>query len=150
MEIDGRGLRIAVIHTRWNARVVDALRDGCVAELRRCGVSEEDIVVQDVPGAFELPFAVRHIMRTKHVHAVVAIGCLIKGETMHFEYIADAVSHSLMRCNETGGAPVIFGVLTVLTEAQALARAGLGGATTHNHGVDWAQASMQMARLAEE
>jgi 6,7-dimethyl-8-ribityllumazine synthase len=78
--------------------------------------------------------------------AVIAIGVLIKGETMHFEYIADAVTHGLMRVQLDSGVPVIFGVLTVLNEEQGLARAGLGGKDgAHNHGEDWGNAAVELA-----
>ena len=77
--------------------------------------------------------------------AIIAIGCLIKGETMHFEYIADAVSHGLMRVQLDGQVPVIFGLLTVLTEEQGLARAGIGGEKAHNHGLDWGSAAVELA-----
>lgn len=76
--------------------------------------------------------------------AVIAIGVLIKGETMHFEYIADAVTHGLMRVQLDAGVPVIFGVLTVLNEEQGLARAGLGKGS-HNHGEDWGNAAVELA-----
>jgi 6,7-dimethyl-8-ribityllumazine synthase len=76
--------------------------------------------------------------------AVIAIGTLLKGETMHFEYIADAVSHGLMRVQLDAGVPVVFGLLTVLDELQGLNRAGLGGKGGHNHGEDWGLAAVEM------
>ena len=76
--------------------------------------------------------------------AVIAIGVLVKGETMHFEYIAESVSHGLMRVQLDSGIPVIFGLLTVLDEAQGLARAGLGGENSHNHGEDWGSAAVEL------
>ncbi|EAL88488.1 hypothetical protein KXX16_001643 [Aspergillus fumigatus] len=80
----------------------------------------------------------------KPFDAIIAIGVLIKGETMHFEYIADAVSHGLMRVQLDTGVPVIFGVLTVLTEEQGLERAGLGKKGMHNHGEDWGKAAVEL------
>jgi 6,7-dimethyl-8-ribityllumazine synthase len=77
--------------------------------------------------------------------AIIAIGVLIKGETMHFEYIADAVSHGLMRVQLDGQVPVIFGLLTLLTEEQGLKRAGIGGEGSHNHGLDWGAAAVELA-----
>ncbi|KAH1383418.1 hypothetical protein KXV52_000997, partial [Aspergillus fumigatus] len=82
----------------------------------------------------------------KPFDAIIAIGVLIKGETMHFEYIADAVSHGLMRVQLDTGVPVIFGVLTVLTEEQGLERAGLGKKGMHNHGEDWGKAAVELAK----
>ena len=115
-----------------------------------------NITTESVPGSYELPFAVQSLLKTHPklstlgdadtpdtFDAIVAIGVLIKGETMHFEYIADAVSHGLMRVQLDTGVPVVFGLLTVLTEEQALVRAGvLGGG--HNHGEDWGAAAVEM------
>lgn len=86
-------------------------------------------------------------MPSQPFNAVIAIGVLIKGETMHFEYISDSVSHGLMRVQLDTGVPVIFGVLTALTENQALLRAGIGkdGNKGHNHGEDWGLAAVEMA-----
>lgn len=80
----------------------------------------------------------------KAFDAIIAIGVLIKGATMHFEYIADAVSHGLMRVQLDSGIPVIFGLLTVLTEEQGLERAGLGNSGMHNHGEDWGSAAVEL------
>jgi 6,7-dimethyl-8-ribityllumazine synthase len=77
--------------------------------------------------------------------AIIAIGVLIKGETMHFEYIADATSHGLMRVQLETGVPVVFGLLTLLTEEQGLERAGLGSGKKHNHGEDWGSAAVELA-----
>ena len=82
------------------------------------------------------------------MNAVIAIGCLIKGETMHFEYIAEATSHGLMDVQLKTGTPVVFGVLTCLTDEQALARAGLTP-NGHNHGYDWAITAIEMANLGK-
>jgi len=82
--------------------------------------------------------------------AVIAIGVLIKGETMHFEYIADAVSKGLMRVGLDTGVPVIFGLLTVLTEKQAMARAGMVDGEMHNHGVDWGSAAVELGAKGKQ
>ena len=112
-------------------------------------------LLSQVPGAYELPFAAKCLMRSSDVDAVMCIGCLIKGETMHFEYICEAVTQGIMRLNLDGDntppGPVIFGVLAVLNEEQAKARAGLGeGSDKHNHGVEWAQSALHMANVREE
>jgi 6,7-dimethyl-8-ribityllumazine synthase len=86
-----------------------------------------------------------HPGRNERFDVAIAIGVLIKGETMHFEYIAEAVSNGLMRVSLDTGLPVIFGVLTVLTQEQAMERAGLVPGKTHNHGVDWGHAAVEMA-----
>ncbi|KAK2797005.1 hypothetical protein FQN51_008866 [Onygenales sp. PD_10] len=156
---DGSDLRIAIVHARWNAPIIDALIDGAKKTMLAAGVKEENIVYESVPGSYELPFAVQRVHtasliqsqsnaqpQTKPFDAIIAIGVLIKGETMHFEYIADAVSHGLMRVQLDSSAPVIFGLLTVLTEEQGLARAGLGGDASkmHNHGEDWGNAAVEL------
>ena len=153
-------MRVAIVHARWNPKIVGALLDGTIKGLRKHGVTAENIQVADVPGSFELPFAARGVIQQGGsmtlesfsadnipnrlaFDVVVAIGVLIKGETMHFEYIADAVSTGLMREQMDSGTPIVFGLLTVLNEEQGLARAGLkeGG---HNHGEDWGAAAVEL------
>ncbi|KAJ3149690.1 hypothetical protein HDU86_006867 [Geranomyces michiganensis] len=145
---DGSGLRILIVHTRWNAPVVQALVKGATAALRAAGVTE--ITVRDVPGCYELPLATSSLLAQRPYDAAISIGVLIKGSTMHFEYIADAASHGLMRVGLDARRPVIFGILTCLTEDQAKERAGIAGAAGnegHNHGRDWGLAAVEMARL---
>jgi 6,7-dimethyl-8-ribityllumazine synthase len=101
-----------------------------------------------VAGAFELPFACQQLLKTGKYDACIAVGVLIKGSTMHFEYIADAVSHGLMKVGLDHGIPVVFGVLTCLSEEQACERAGIG-ADSHNHGIDWAETAIQQALLVK-
>lgn len=145
---DGRGLRVAIVHAKWNAEVVGALVSGCRAELLRAGVAPHDVVELEVSGSYELPYAASRVIASQKVDAVVCVGVLIKGGTMHFEYICEAVTQGIMRVQLDSGVPVLFGVLTVLSEQQAKERAGLapGG---HNHGVEWAQTAVEMARLRE-
>ncbi|KAJ2785139.1 lumazine synthase [Coemansia javaensis] len=189
--LDGSGLKILIVHTRWNSEIVDPLVRGARQALARLGVQEQNIVVRDVPGAYELPGAAQRLIRqsqqqsTNLVGAVVddlmtaagelsgsvtgtaprdpaasvksgpfdaaiCIGVLIKGSTMHFEYIADATSQGIMRVGLDTGVPTVFGVLTCLTDDQAMERAGIGrGADPgHNHGEDWGAAAVEMALLA--
>ncbi|KDO28930.1 hypothetical protein SPRG_05803 [Saprolegnia parasitica CBS 223.65] len=147
--LDGRGLRIGICYTKWNEEVISALRDGAVATLKEAGVADKDIVLFSVPGAYELPYAASRMISSKAVDAVICIGCLIKGETMHFEYICEAVTQGIKDLNLTTGVPVLLGVLACLNETQARARAGLeeGG---HNHGVEWAQTAIEMGILRRE
>jgi len=116
--------------------------------------TSNDSYITSVPGSFELVYAAKKLIHDPpkgiiHINAVVCCGCLIKGETMHFEYICEAVSQGIMRLNTEGPAPipVIFGVLACLTDDQARARAGLieGG---HNHGEDWGTTALEMGRLS--
>lgn len=152
--IDGSRLRILIIHTRWNSLIVDKLVEGCYKTLIANKVKEENITIVDVPGAFELPFAAKQLMLKSFAspnpyHACIPIGVLIKGSTMHFEYIADATSHGIMKVGLDIGRPVIFGVLTCLSEAQALERAGVqtSDKPAHNHGIDWANAAIEMSSI---
>lgn len=136
-------MKIGIVHARWNSKVITALVEGAVKRLVDLGVQEENIVIESVPGSYELPFGTKILSKREKFDAMISIGTLIKGGTMHFEYIADAVSHGLMKLQEEIDTPVIFGVLTCLTEEQALARAGLTP-NGHNHGSDWGAAAVEM------
>lgn len=146
---DGSKLRIGIVHGRWNSVVIDALVQGAAEKLLSLGVKKENIIIESVPGSYELPFGCQLVESTYNVDAVIGIGVLIKGSTMHFEYICDAVSNQLMRMQWELKKPVIFGVLTCLTEEQALQRAGLS-AGSHNHGADWGAAAVEMAIKTEK
>jgi 6,7-dimethyl-8-ribityllumazine synthase len=142
----GAGLRVAIISAKWNLKIIEALVAGCVKSLKSTGVKDADILRIEVPGAYELPGAATQLIESKAVDAVICVGTLIKGETMHFEYICEAVSHGIMDLNlRPEGIPVIFGVLTCLTDLQALSRAGIDPAGKgHNHGLDWGLAAVEM------
>ncbi|SCU84180.1 LADA_0D00298g1_1 [Lachancea dasiensis] len=143
---DGSNVKVGIIHARWNKKVIDALVDGAIKKMLSLGVKEENIVVETVPGSFELPYATKRFTKMVNLDVVIPIGVLIKGSTMHFEYISDSTTHALMRLQEDINIPVIFGLLTCLTEEQALARAGLDEAKSmHNHGEDWGAAAIEMA-----
>ena len=143
-KLNGEGLRIGIVATQWNQEIVGMLRDRCKAALIDAGVQAENIVEQSVSGAYELPFAAQRLAKSGSVDAVVPIGVLVKGETMHFEYIADAVSHGLMRVGLDTNIPIVFGVLTCLTEEQAEQRATPDG---KDHGYEWGQTAIEMALL---
>lgn len=108
------------------------------------GVRDNDVTLVHVPGAFEIPVTALHLAETGRFDAVICLGCLIKGDTMHFEYIAEATSHGIMNVSVTTGVPVAFGVLTALTEAQAAARSEPGEG---NKGREAALAAIEMATL---
>lgn len=145
-KVNGNGLRIGICHTQWNKEIVGSLVSGCEQELKAQGVSE--VIVVAVPGSYELPYGASQMISAYNLDGVVCIGCLIKGDTMHFEYISEAVTQGIMRINLDTGAPVLFGVLTCMTEEQARLRAGLES-TGHNHGVEWAQSVVEMAQLKQ-
>lgn len=150
-EYDGSNLRIGIIHARWNRVVIDALVEGAIKRMKSLGVKEENIIIETVPGSYELPWGTKRFVdrqkkEGKPLDAVIPIGVLIKGSTMHFEYISDSTTHALMNLQEKVNLPVIFGLLTCLTEEQAFARAGIDEAKSmHNHGEDWGAAAVEMA-----
>ena len=139
---DGRGLRILVLRSSFNAAVVDGLLAGARAALDRMGVA--DVAVESVPGAFELPLAARVAAESGRFDAVVALGAVIRGETDHYEHIAREAAAGLAAVARETGVPVGFGVLTVTEEAHALARSAPGPG---NKGAEAAQAAVAMARL---
>lgn len=141
---NGKGYRIAVIAAEWNPEVTDAMLDGAVETLRQNGVEEKDLYVYRVPGTFELPTAAEQILNRTAVHAVICIGCVIQGETRHFEFICQAVSQGLTNVAINHGHPVIFSVLTCDTMQQALDRAG---GRHGNKGVEGAITALKMIAL---
>eukprot|EP01126_Amoeba_proteus_P012038 TRINITY_DN1493_c0_g1_i2.p1 TRINITY_DN1493_c0_g1~~TRINITY_DN1493_c0_g1_i2.p1 ORF type:complete len:196 (+),score=35.81 TRINITY_DN1493_c0_g1_i2:136-723(+) len=145
-DVEGRGLRVGIVHTEWNTVIVGALLKGAKDELVRLGVLAGDIEIFTVPGSFELPYACKRMIESKEVDVVIAIGCLIKGSTLHFEYISQGVTQGLMSLNLESSVPVIYGVLECLNEEQALERAGLQGGHG-NHGKDWALTAVSMGNL---
>jgi 6,7-dimethyl-8-ribityllumazine synthase len=139
-----RDYRFAVIVSRFNPHVTDGLLAGARAAFDVAGLAEGALTVLRVPGAFEIPVTAQRLAESGQFDAVVCLGCLIKGDTMHFEYIADAVSHGLTRVALATGVPVAFGVLTTHTDEQAVARAQPG---PENKGGEAARAAIEMATL---
>ncbi|MGH3118614.1 MAG: 6,7-dimethyl-8-ribityllumazine synthase [Vicinamibacterales bacterium] len=138
------GLRFAIVVSRFNDLVTTRLRDAALATLVERGASRDTIVVHEVPGSFEIPQAARRVAETGTIDAIVCLGCLIRGATPHFEYIASAVAHGLTDASGETGVPMAFGVLTTNTVEEALERAGEGAA---NKGREAALAAIEMARL---
>jgi 6,7-dimethyl-8-ribityllumazine synthase len=134
-------LRIAVVASRFNHFIVDLLVSGARDALERKGISESNVVLAWVPGAFELPLLAERFASSKKYHAVIALGAVIRGGTPHFEYVAGECARGLMRVSLDHGIPVIFGVLTTDTVEQALERAGTGEG---NKGFDAAMAAIEM------
>jgi 6,7-dimethyl-8-ribityllumazine synthase len=144
---DAHGFTFAVIRSEWNTEITGKLRDGCMAVLREKGVKPDDIYSIDVPGTYELPMAASLVLKQRSVDAVICLGCVIKGETRHDEYIAQAVSKSLLDISHAANKPVIFGVLTTENYQQALERAG---GSYGNKGIEAASAAIDMALLFRE
>lgn len=138
------GLRFAVVVARFNEFVTGRLVAAALDTLVSLGASVDAIAVHDVPGSFEIPQAARRVAETGKIDAVVCLGCLIRGATPHFEYIASAVAHGIMDASGETGVPMAFGVLTTNTVEEALERAGEG---PENKGREAALAAIEMARL---
>ena len=116
--------KIAVVVAEWNEEITEALYEATVASLLSNGVKKENIVRKNVPGTFELSLAALWMGEKKHIDAVICLGCVIQGETPHFEYICQAVANGITTAGLKTRKPVIFGVLTTLNKQQALDRAG--------------------------
>ena len=148
MELQGSrtaaGCRFAIVVSRFNEEITAGLLRGARAALADAAVRDEDVTIVRVPGAFELPLAARRIAEGGDVDAVICIGCLIKGDTMHFEYIAAAASQGIMDASASTGVPIAFGLLTTMTDAQAEQRAADG---PDNKGREAALAAVEMATL---
>jgi 6,7-dimethyl-8-ribityllumazine synthase len=138
------GRRVAVIVSKYNDFVTDRLQAGALAALAGAGVASSDITVVRVPGAFEIPLAAQHAAESGRFDAIVCLGCLIRGETPHFEYISSAVSQGLTTAAAATGVPMAFGVLTTNSAEEAVARAGDGPG---NKGHEAAMAAMEMAEV---
>lgn len=140
--LSGRGLRIGVVQARFNASIGDRMREGCLAELARLGVGADDIEVVSVPGALEVPLALRLLAQSDEFDALVAIGCVIRGETYHFELVCNESAAGITRVQLDTLLPVANAILTVENEAQAEARIVKGA--------EAARVAVEMANLAEE
>lgn len=138
------GYRLAIVVSRFNEEITEGLLQGARELLTEASVPEENITVIRVPGAFEIPITAQRLGESGEYDAVVCLGCLIKGETMHFEYIAEAASHGIIQAAAATGVPMAFGVLTTLTDQQAEERSRSGPG---NKGREAAAAALEMAKL---
>jgi 6,7-dimethyl-8-ribityllumazine synthase len=138
--------KFAVVAARYNDDIVDALLDGARAAWRKYGGIDAALRVERVPGAFELPLAARALALSGAVDAVVALGCVIRGDTAHFEFVAGQCAHGLQRVMLDTGVPVSFGVLTVDTRAQALERAAPDSLNKGGEAIDTALAMASLLR----
>lgn len=142
---DGRGLRVGVVVARFNELVTDRLLAGALDGLRAAGVEAQDIHLARVPGALEIPFAARALATGAGVDAVIALGCVVRGETAHFDVVARESAAGVGAVALATGVPVLNAILTTENMDQALDRAGGKGG---NRGRDAAYAAVEMARLA--
>lgn len=143
-DFNARGLRFGIVASRFNDFIVDRLVDAAVGTLTKHGVTPSDIEIVRVPGAFETPLALKKLAETRRFSALIALGCVIRGATAHFDYVAGEASRGISHVSLTHDVPVGFGLLTVDTIEQAIERAGTKGG---NKGADAALAAIQMATL---
>jgi 6,7-dimethyl-8-ribityllumazine synthase len=143
-DFSARGLRFGIVVARFNDFIVERLLEGAVDVLLRHGAEAGDIEVVRVPGAFEMPLAVKKLAAARRHHALIALGCVIRGATPHFEYVAGEASRGIAQAALAFDLPIGFGLLTVDTIEQAIERAG---AKAGNKGVDAALSALQMATL---
>jgi 6,7-dimethyl-8-ribityllumazine synthase len=139
-----RDLRFAIVAARFNDAIVEHLVRGAVDALVRHGASEKQVEIIRVPGAFDLPFIARRVAMAKRADAIVALGCVIRGATPHFEYVAGQCASGLARAADDSGVPIAFGVLTTDTIEQAVERSGTKAG---NKGADAAMVALEMANL---
>ena len=145
-DLQGQGLKVAIVTSRYNGFITDRLVEGALDALRRHGVQEKDITIVKVPGSFELPLAARRASAGK-VDAVIALGALIRGGTPHFDYLSAEVTKGIAQVTLDSGVPVSFGVLTTDTLEQAIERAGTKAG---NKGFEAALSAIEMAKLLRQ
>jgi 6,7-dimethyl-8-ribityllumazine synthase len=145
-EAGARGRSIAIVAARFNDLIVSSLLKGARATWVERGGANEELLVVRVPGAFELPVVARHLAGSGRYDAIIALGCVIRGDTPHFEYVAGECARGLQQASLETGVPVIFGVLTVETLEQALERAATGAG---NKGGESMECALEMAAIMD-
>ena len=146
-DFSARGLRFGIVASRFNDFIVDRLLAAAVDTLLKHGAAAADITVVRVPGAFETPLAIKKLAASGRYNALIALGCVIRGATAHFDYVAGAASNGIAQASVANEIPVGFGILTVDTIEQAVERAGTKAG---NKGVDAALAAIQMATVLRQ
>ncbi len=148
MKNDSRAenLKIAIVVSRWNDFITKRLLEGAHETLLQQGLETDAITTAWVPGCFEIPLACKLLAETKEYHAIITLGCVIRGETAHFDYVAGEAAKGISSVSLSTNTPVIFGILTCESTQQAIERAGL---KLGNKGVEAAHAAIQMAGLVK-
>ena len=146
-DLAARGLRFAVAVSRFNSFITERLLAAAVDALERSGAQSKDVNVVHVPGAFELPLTAKKLALTGRYDALIAIGCILRGETAHYDYVCSETSRGLQLAQMDTGVPVIFCVLTCDSLEQAIDRAGLKGG---NKGFESGLAAIEMAQLSRK
>jgi len=145
--LDATGLRFGLVAARFNDFIVDRLIDGAIDTLVKHGASAAEIELVRVPGAFEMPLALRKLAQSRRFDALIALGCVIRGATPHFDYVAGEASRGIAQAGREHELPVGFGLLTVDTIEQAIERAGTKAG---NKGADAALSAIEMANLLRQ
>jgi len=140
----GKGLRLAIVVSRFNSFITERLLSGALDALTRAGADEKKVEVVRVPGSFEIPVAAKTLAQSGRYDALITLGCIIRGETQHFDYISAEVTRGVQLAALETGVPISFGVLTTDTLEQAVDRAG---AKSGNKGAEVALAAVEMANL---
>ena len=140
--LSGAGLRIGIVQARFNAHIGDRLRDGCMAELQRLGVADDDSEVVTVPGALEIPLALKALAQSDEFDALIALGCVIRGETYHFELVCNESARGVTQVQLDHMVPVANAILTVENQAQAEARI--------SKGAEAARVAIEMALMLDD
>ena len=146
-KLDAKGLRFAVVVSRFNSFITERLISGALDALHRSGASDDNIEVVRVPGSWEMPLAASALLEQKRHDAIICLGAVIRGETPHFDYVAGEAAKGLAQTSLAMGVPVAFGVLTTNTLDQAIDRAGAKGG---NKGFEAAMTAIEMANLLRE
>ena len=146
-ELSANGLRFAIVVSRFNSFITERLMAAALDALERAGAASKDVDVVHVPGAFELPLAAKKLAATAKYDALIAIGCVLRGETTHYDYVCSETSRGLQLAQMDTGVPLTFCVLTCDTLEQAVDRAGLKGG---NKGFEAGLAAIEMARLSRK
>ena len=144
-ELSAVDLRFGIVVSRFNSFITERLLSAAVDALERAGASNEDVTVVHVPGAFELPLAAKRLATSGKYDALISIGCVLRGETTHYDYVCSETSRGLQLAQMDTGVPVIFCVLTCDTLEQAIDRAGLKGG---NKGFEAGLAAIEMGHLS--
>ena len=145
--MDGHGLSVAVVVSRFNQALTEKLLAGAQEALAKCDVDADSVDVVWVPGSFELPLAAKRLAESGRYHAIVCLGCVLRGETPHFDYVAGQAAAGIARVGLDTGVPVAFGVITADTLPQAVERAG---GSSGNKGFDAVLTAVRMANLMKK
>jgi 6,7-dimethyl-8-ribityllumazine synthase len=140
-ELNGEGLRVGIVRSRFNEPICVGLREACLEELGRLGVSVDDVLICTVPGALEIPLALRQLAHTAEFDALIALGAVVRGETYHFEVVSDRSAQGVMQVSLDYGVPIANAILTVDTDEQAQVR-------MREKGADAARVAIEMANLS--